>query len=38
MDLPATEKITDDMTMDLASGFDTLMEVLRAFGAPEGEL
>ena len=44
-DIPTTEsleslsidKITDEMAVPLASGFEALVKVLKALGTPEGE-
>ena len=37
IELLATEKVTDEMARVLASGFESLGEVLKALGTPEGE-
>jgi hypothetical protein len=35
LELLATEKVTDEMAKTLASGFEALVEVLKALGALE---
>ena len=36
LQLLATEKVTDEMAVTLASGFEALVEVLKALGSPKG--
>ena len=37
LDQLSVDKITDEMAVPLASGFEALVEVLKALGTPEGE-